>query len=119
RLFQAREIAVGHWPFWNPYVNEGTFALPAFYPMDLLHALWPGPVAVSRLLVLHFPLAALACYALARELGADRFGGFVAGGVYALGGLTISSLNLYVFLQALALAPLTIVGLRRAATSGG
>ena len=119
RLFQAREIAAGRWPFWNPYVNEGTFALPAFYPIDLLHAFWPGPAAVSRLLALHFPLAAAACYALARQLGAGRFGAFVAGCGYALGGLAVSSLNLYVFLQALALAPLTVVGLRRAASSGG
>jgi hypothetical protein len=55
RLFQAREIAVGTLAVLNPYVNEGTFALPAFYPMDLLHALWPGPVAVSDSSCCTFP----------------------------------------------------------------
>jgi hypothetical protein len=119
RLFAAREFAAGRWPFWNPYIGEGAFWAPALYPPDLLHALWPGPAAVSWLLTLHFPVAALAAYALARELGADRWGGFVAGVAYSLGGLALSSLNLYVFFQALALAPLVALTLRRASLRGG
>jgi hypothetical protein len=119
RLFQARELAAGRWPFWNPYLNEGTFLLPVTYPLDFLHALWPGPAAVSCLLTLHFPLAALFAYALARDLGAGRAGAFVAGSIYSMGGLAGSSLNLYVFLQALALAPLVVLTLRRAALQGG
>lgn len=119
RLLQARELAAGRWPAWNPYVQEGSFLLPALYPVDLLHVLWPGPAAVSWLLTLHFPLAAAAGHWLARELGASRKGAFVAGSLYALGGLAVSSLNLYVFLQALALAPLVVAGLRRAAARGG
>jgi hypothetical protein len=119
RLFQARELAGGRWPFWNPYIQEGSFALPAAYPLDLLHVLWPGPAAVSWLLTLHFPLAAVACHWLARELGASRAAAAVAGALYALGGLAVSSLNLYVFLQAFALAPLVAGGIRRAALRGG
>ena len=119
RLFQARELRAGHWPFWNPYIQEGTFALPVSYPVDLLHVFWPGPAAVSWLLTLHFPLAAVAAHWLARELGASRKAAAVAGALYALGGLALSSLDLYVFLQALALAPLVIGGIRRAAERGG
>jgi hypothetical protein len=74
---------------------------------------------VSWLLTLHLPLAALGAFWLARELGADPWGAFVAGSAYALGGLSLSSLNLYVFLQALALAPFLIVALRRAGREGG
>ena len=105
RLFAAREIRQGRFPAWNPYIFEGSFQLPALYPPDLLHALWPSPVFVSWLLTLHLPLAALAAYWLVRELGASRAGAFVAGAAYALGGFALSCLNLYVFLQALALAP--------------
>jgi hypothetical protein len=119
RLFQARELAAGRWPFWNPYVQEGTFALPVSYPLDLLHVLWPGPAAVSWLLTLHFPLAAVAAHWLARELGASRRAAAAAGALYALGGLAVSSLDLYVFLQALALAPLVVGWVRRAADRGG
>jgi hypothetical protein len=119
RLFLAREVRAGRWPFWNPYVFEGSFAPPLFYPPDLLHVLFPGPVGVSWLLTLHLPVAALCAHALARELDAGRLGAFVAGGAYALGGLALSSLNLYVFLQALALAPLVALAFLRAAGRGG
>ena len=119
RLFAAREMREGRFALWNPWVFEGSFQLPAVYPPDLLHALWPSPVFVSWLLTLHLPLAALAAYWLARELGASRPGAFQAGAVYALGGFALSCLNLYVFLQALALAPFVAGLLRRAALRGG
>jgi Bacterial membrane protein YfhO len=119
RLFFARELREGRVPFWNPYIYEGSFALPTFYPVDLLHVFNSSPNSVSWLLTLHLPLAAVGAFLLARELGADSLGSFVAGSVFALGGLSLSSLNLYVFLQALALAPFLIVALRRAAREGG
>ena len=72
---------------------------------------------MSVLLTLHFPLAALAMLALARDLGLGRAGALLAGAVYAMGGLAVSSLNLDVFLQCLALAPLVVLALRRAALS--
>jgi hypothetical protein len=119
RAFWARELGAGRWPGWNPYVYEGVATLPVLYPPDLLHVLSPSPAFVSWLLTLHFPLAALAAWALARDLGLGRAGAFVAGAVFALGGLCLSSLNLYVFLQALALSPLLVLALRRAAERGG
>ncbi len=119
RLFTAQELKAGRLSLWNPYFFEGSFQLPTFYPPDLLHALWPSPVFVSWLLTLHLPLAALAAYWLARELGASRPGAFLAGAIYALSGFTLSCLNLYIFLQALALAPFVAGLLRRAARDGG
>jgi hypothetical protein len=119
RLFVARELGQGRWPSWNPYICEGSFVLPVLYPPDLLHVLLPSPEAVSWLLTLHLPLAALAAWWLARELGAQPRGAFVCAVVYGAGGLCLSSLNLYVFLQALALAPLLAGALRRAALRGG
>jgi hypothetical protein len=119
RLFAARELGEGRLATWNPFVFEGSFQLPALYPPELLHALWPSPVFVSWLLTLHLPLAALAAYWLARELGASRPGAFVSGVVYSLAGFALSCLNLYVFLQALALAPFVVGLLRRVALRGG
>ena len=118
RLFAAQELRAGRLAFWNPYFNEGAFALPVLYPLDLLHAFFSSPEAVSWLLTLHFPLAALAMYVLARDLEVGRLGAFLAGALYSLGGLALSSLNLYVFLQALAWAPLVAATLRRAAIRG-
>jgi hypothetical protein len=119
RLFAARELASGRLATWNPFVFEGSFQLPALYPPDLLLALWPAPAFVSWLLTLHLPLAALAAYWLTRELGGSRAAGFVSGAVYSMAGLALSCLNLYVFLQALALAPFVVGLLRRAAVRGG
>ncbi len=119
RLFSASEMARGRWPGWNPYVNEGTFLLPSLYPLDLLQVFWRTPVGVSWLLTLHFPIAALGFYVLARALGTGRLGAFSGACAYALGGLAVSSLNLYVFLQALAIAPWLIVALLRASERGG
>lgn len=117
--FVAAEVRGGRWPFWNPYLYEGSPVLPAFYPFELLHVLSPGPSAVSWLLTLHFPLAALAMYALARELAACRYGAFAAGAVYSMGGLALSSLNVQMFLQALAWAPLLLLCFLRATTRAG
>lgn len=119
RLFAARELAAGRWPWWNPYIEEGSFAMPAFYPPDLALALWNAPTAASWMLTLHLPLAAAAAFLLARGLGAGAWGAFVSGSVFALGGLTASSLSLWVFLQALAWAPLLVLALRRAGLEGG
>jgi hypothetical protein len=119
RWLWATELRAGRLAFWNPYVLEGSFLLPVFYPLDLLHAFWPGPAAVSWLLTLHFPLAALTAYALAADLGLGRPGRLAASVVFSMGGLALSSLNLYVFLQALALCPLVVLLLRRAAARGG
>jgi hypothetical protein len=119
RLFAARELAEGRFPFWNPYLHEGSFMLPAAYPLDLLLALWPSVSAASWLLTWHLPLAAVLTYALGRELGLSRPGAFGAGVAYSLSGLSLSSLNLWVYLQCLALAPLVALAFRRAARDGG
>jgi hypothetical protein len=118
RLFAAREMREGRLPAWNPFIHEGTFHLPSLYPPELLHALAPDPVFISWLLTLHLPLAALAAYWLLRDLGVGRWGAMASGVAYSLGGLALSSLNLYIFLQALALAPFVIGTLRRTADGG-
>lgn len=117
--FVGDEARAGRWPFWNPYLYEGSPLLPALYPLELLHVLWPGPAVVSWLLTLHFPLAALAMYALARDLGGCRYGAFAAGAAYSMGGLCLSSLNVQMFLQSMAWAPLLVLSLRRTAAAGG
>ncbi len=119
RAFFAREAALGRWPFWNRYLHEGCPFLPMFYPTELAQWLWSGPAAVSWLLTIHIPVAALSCYALARHLGCSRWGAFASGSIYALGGLCLSCVNLHWFLQALALAPAVVLATRRAACRGG
>jgi Bacterial membrane protein YfhO len=106
--------------FWNPYVHGGVpLALPPIaYPFDLLQVLLPDERGFSLLLALHLPLAAVSFFVLARSIVPSRaaaVGGAVA---YSLGGFALSTVNLYVYLEAFAWAPLVIWSLVRAASGG-
>jgi hypothetical protein len=117
RVFALEGLRQGELRYWNPLVHEGIPAPfpPVSYPLDLLQLAWPHEAGVSRVLALHVPLAALAFFALARARGLSRLG--AAGGalVYALGGFCLSTVNLYVYVQAMAWAPLVVWALGRAA----
>jgi hypothetical protein len=117
RRLALQELHAGEVLFWNPYLHEGVpLSLPAVgYPLDLLQLLRPDEVGISLVLALHVPLAALGAYALARRLlGLPPVA--AAGGalVYALGGFLLSTVNLYVHLQAAAWAPFVVLTLARA-----
>jgi hypothetical protein len=116
-VFALAGLGVGEVRYWNPYVHEGVpIAYPPIsYPLELIAVLAPREHTVSLLLALHVPLSAVAFLILARGLGLAR--GAAAGGalVYALGGFALSSLNLYVYLEAMAWAPLVLASLLRAA----
>ncbi len=120
RRFVVEGLRAGELRFWNPYVHEGVpLALPPIaYPFDLLQALVPHEAGFSLLLALHVPLSALAFFALGRSLGLSRVAAAVGGVVYALGGFCLSTLNLYVYVQAVAWAPLVVRGLRSAVEGG-
>jgi hypothetical protein len=118
RRFVLEGLRSGALRFWNPFVHEGEpLALPPIaYPFDLLELLRPDEVGVSFVLALHVPLAAIWMMALARKgLGLSPIAGAAAGLVYALGGFALSTVNFYVYAQALAWAPAAILGLLAAA----
>ena len=120
RRFVVEGLWQGELRYWNPYVHEGVQELfpPISYPFDLLQALRPHEAWFSLLLALHVPLAAVAAFALARGLGVRPLAAAGGGLVYALGGYALSTVNLYEHLQALAWAPLAMLGLLRAARGG-
>jgi hypothetical protein len=121
RRFALAGLAAGEVRFWNPLVHEGVpLSLPALgYPVDLLQLLRPDEAGLSAVLALHVPLAAVFFFVLARGLSLGRIA--AAGGalVYALGGFVLSSVNLYVYLQAAAWAPLVVLALARVLAGGG
>jgi len=117
-------LRAGEVRFWNPYLHEGVpLSLPAVgYPLDLVQTLRPDEAGISMILALHVPLAAVGFYFLCRGLlGVPSVA--AAGGalLYALGGFVLSTVNLYVVLQAAAWAPLVVLTLARAtrSASGG
>ena len=121
RRFALEGLAAGEVRFWNPYVHEGVpLSLPAVgYPLDLLQLLRPDEAGLSAVLALHVPLAALFFFSLVRGLSLGRVAAVGGALVYALGGFVLSSLNLYVYLQAAAWAPLLALALARVPGGGG
>jgi hypothetical protein len=121
RHYLVDGLRIGELRYWNPLLHEGEpvpFG-PLAYPVDLLQVLLPDEVGFSLLLALHVPLGAVGFFALARSLGCSRVGASGGALAYALGGFSLSMLNLYVYAQAAGWAPLAILGLMRAAERGG
>jgi len=118
RLFALEGLRHGELRQWNPYTHEGEpLAPPALaYPPDLLQLLRPDELGISWSLALHVPLAALSFLAFALARGLPLPAAACGALVYALGGFALSSVNLYVYVQALAWAPLVVLGLGRAAS---
>jgi len=106
--------------FWNPYVYGGVpLALPPLsYPVELLQILVPDERGFTLLLALHLPLAAVGLYVLARSMGLGRVAAVGGAVVYSLGGFALSTVNLYVYLEAFAWGPFVIWGMIRAAQGG-
>lgn len=121
RRFVMEELRLGRLCYWNPYVHEGVpMALPPLsYPIDLLQAVLVDERGFSWMLALHIPGAALAFCGLARALGANRLAAIGGALTYAWGGFCLSSLNLYVYVEAMAWAPLVVWALIRAAQGDG
>jgi hypothetical protein len=77
----------GNLPWWNPWVGGGTpfvatLQVGALYPSRLL-LLALDPVAATHVsLVVHLVLAAVAMFALCREIGASRWGALVGAVMY-------------------------------------
>jgi hypothetical protein len=115
RRFALEGLRAGEVRFWNPLVHEGVpLSLPALgYPVDLLQILKPDEAGISLVLALHVPLAAVAFFALARGLGLPRPAAAGGGIVYALGGFMLSTVNLYIQVQAAAWAPLAALAVIR------
>ena len=125
-FFPLRRMALealrhGELVLWNPYVHEGVpLPLPALgYPLDLLAILAPNEAFLSLLLALHVPLGALFFVLLARGLGLRLEAACGGALVYALGGFYLSTVNLFVYVEAAAWAPLVVLGCVRLLAGGG
>jgi hypothetical protein len=120
RSFVVGGLLEGEVRYWNPLLHEGVPSPlpPVSYPFDLLQLLVPSEWGFSLLLALHVPLAAAAFLLLARSLGLTTAAGVGGGVIYALGGFSLSTMNFYVYLSALAWAPVLVQSLRAAIVGG-
>jgi len=90
----------GSLPYWNPYLNYGQPILANpnllfFYPYTLFLILLPVDLAYTLHYVLHFALAGIGTYLLARRWGQSRVAGFFAAFVFAFSGPVLSLGNVY------------------------
>jgi hypothetical protein len=117
--FAAAALRQGTWPLWNPLANGGEPFL-LVYPVDLVLLLVGGgraPLGVG--VVLHLLLALGGASLLGRRLGMGPAGSWVAGTVYGIGGLVLSTVNLVPLFQAAAWAPLVVWALLNAMEAPG
>ncbi|MGD0006985.1 MAG: hypothetical protein ABSE93_00360 [Terriglobia bacterium] len=90
----------GALPYWNPYMNYGQPLLENpnllfFYPYTLFIILLPIDLAYPLHYVIHFALAGVGTFLLARRWGQSRQAAFFAGFVFAFSGPLLSLGNLY------------------------
>src|SRR5208337_732224 len=90
----------GALPYWNPYLNYGQPLLENpnllfFYPYTLFIILLPIDLAYPLHYVIHFALAGIGTFLLARRWGQSRQAAFFAGFVFAFSGHLLSLGNLY------------------------
>jgi len=99
RIFLMEMLKKGQLGFWNPYIFMG-FPLLAepevgpLYPLNLLFALpIPHYYALTLFIVIHYSLASVFTYLLARSLDISRAGSFISGLVFAFSGFLMAQLT--------------------------
>ena len=102
--------ARGEFPLWNPYVYLGQPMLAnpnymALYPTNLFHLFLPFNYAFKLHFLVHPILGGLGLYFLQRRLGIAALAAFGGSLVYQFSGVTLSFLNLYNIVPAVALLP--------------
>ena len=90
----------GFLPYWNPYLNYGQPVLANpnllfFYPFTLLIVLLPVDIAYTMHFLVHFALAGIGVYVLARSWGQTYQGAFFAAFVFMFSGPVLSLGDLY------------------------
>jgi len=121
--FGARELDAGRVPALNPtwalgQPYRGNPQAAAFYPGRLLHLALPFWSAFNLHYVLHWLLAALTLFALARELGMGRVAALTAALAWAGGGWTLTALSFHHVIVATAWWPLALWGAARGGRRG-
>lgn len=116
---QAEAIRAGVLPLLDAYRGGGQpllgnpNAVP-FYPDNLLYAVAPVLWALNAHFWIHWLLAPVGMFLLARAWGLGRSGAWAAGVCYATSGFFMSQLNLYNLVAGAALVPALVAAVLRA-----
>jgi hypothetical protein len=119
RVEIGRLIRAGELPLWTPGIWTGFPLVGALEPFSLaLFTALPPALALGWYVALWLLAAALGAYALARQLGASRAGGFLAGFAFAWSGHMVCQLRHIGIIAVAALFPAALFCLERAAGGG-
>ncbi len=121
--FGASELREGRvpafmpsWALGVPY--RGNPQALAFYPGNLLYLALPFWSAFNLHFALHWLLAAIAMWGLARGLGVSHGGALVAAITYAGSGVVLSAMTFYNVITVVAWWPLVLLGVARGGRRG-
>lgn len=111
--FAAEQVSSGRVPFWSPHQYAGmphlaNFQTATLYPPNLIAYLLSSPfsyAALERLALMHYLLASIGAYWLARSIGISRPGSVLAGSIFAYSGFMVAHLGHYSMLSTAAWAP--------------
>jgi hypothetical protein len=98
-IFMANEWLAGRVPLWDPYRQAGMpmLAEPQIGVLYPLRALFLSPLSpsleLSLFILLHFPLAALFTYILARSLQLSQTAATLSGLVFGFGGFLMAQVS--------------------------
>lgn len=117
--FAARHIQDGDFPFWSPHQYAGmphlaNFQTGSLYPPNLLSYLLADPydyATLELLATLHFLLASIGVYLLARVLSVPRPGAVLAGAIFAYSGFMAAHLGHYSMLATASWAPFVLAAI--------
>ncbi len=123
KAFGAQELAEGRIPAFNPswalgQAFRGNPNTAAFYPSNLLYLVLPFWSAFNLHYCLHWLLAGIAMYALARGLALGRHAALLAALAYAGSGWMLSVMTFYNILTVVAWWPLAMLGVVRGSSRG-
>lgn len=116
-VFAARSVAEGVFPQWNPFSMNGMpFAadlqVGLYYPLNILMFLLSGgnlsPVLAQIVVVLHYFIAMMGMWFLARGLGVNSWGSLVSGLGFGLTGMLVAHMIHANMVEHLAWFPLIV-----------
>jgi hypothetical protein len=110
RFFVTESLSSGYFPFWNPYISCGypSFASlqqATFYPLTLLHQVFPFFTGFNYFFIAHFLIGGLGAYLLLRKFNLSQFGSLTGALCFAFNGYFMSMLNILTTLSSVAWLP--------------
>ena len=114
----------GEVPLWNPWNNCGIpflaqWNVMALYPLSAIFVWFPAPQSITYFSLLHFFIAAIGMYLLARRWTGNPFAACVAGLAFAWNGLTLHALMWPNSCASIGWAPWVLFFIDKAIKQGG